>query len=479
VSAAGNGSADNLAPAPALDADGNLVTVWGASGFFAAGILARHFDAAGKPGPPEIVISSPGLRRIAPAIIPFGPTGPSPTSRFLATWTNTFPPGATVRSAALGDPNTLSARLLDGAGVPAGPEFRADVSGVAAYNSRIAALPGGGGVASWESDHLVARFLDTAGQPVGGEIDVAPPHCLPKNVGLAGLPGGGFLALWSPAPEVGPDCTGLQGQVFGADGKPAGAHFTVPWAPAVAIAPGGNFLTLATAGAGPDRELHATLYSAFGFPLGTAWTLASTAEGSLTPVAAGVDDAGRFLALWTTNATSAGTVLHARLLDTTGAPIGDAFTVGSRADGAPFSSVQATGRAGEWAVTWTGTPPLHSGDDEPFARLFASCPGLCLNGSRFIVTVAWTNPRNGSTGTGHALPLTGDTGGFWFFDPRNVELNVKVLDGRGVNGHFWVFYASLSDVEFTITVTDTETGAVKTFHNPPYTLASRADVTAF
>ena len=109
----------------------------------------------------------------------------------------------------------------------------------------------------------------------------------------------------------------------------------------------------------------------------------------------------------------------------------------------------------------------------------APCPGLCLNASRFAVTVDWTNPRNGTNGTGHALPLTGDTGSFWFFDPRNVELNVKVLDGRAVNGHFWVFYASLSDVEFTITVTDTETGAVKTFHNPPYTLASRADITAF
>jgi hypothetical protein len=34
-------------------------------------------------------------------------------------------------------------------------------------------------------------------------------------------------------------------------------------------------------------------------------------------------------------------------------------------------------------------------------------------------------------------------------------------------------------VEFTITVTDTTTGTVKIFHNPPYTLASKADVTAF
>ena len=58
-------------------------------------------------------------------------------------------------------------------------------------------------------------------------------------------------------------------------------------------------------------------------------------------------------------------------------------------------------------------------------------------------------------GKGQAVPLTGDTGLFWFFGNSNLELIVKVLDGRPVNGHFWVFYGGLSDVEYRITVTDT------------------------
>ena len=74
------------------------------------------------------------------------------------------------------------------------------------------------------------------------------------------------------------------------------------------------------------------------------------------------------------------------------------------------------------------------------------------------------------------MPLTGDTGAFWFFDPANLELMIKVLDGRAVNGYFWVFYGSLSNVEFTVTVTDTTTGAVKTYHNAPLQFASQADV---
>jgi hypothetical protein len=77
------------------------------------------------------------------------------------------------------------------------------------------------------------------------------------------------------------------------------------------------------------------------------------------------------------------------------------------------------------------------------------------------------------------MPLTADSGAFWFFQPSNIELVVKVLDGRTVNGHFWVFYGALSDVGYTITVTDTATGQSKTYTNPEHTLASRADTEAF
>jgi hypothetical protein len=54
-----------------------------------------------------------------------------------------------------------------------------------------------------------------------------------------------------------------------------------------------------------------------------------------------------------------------------------------------------------------------------------------------------------------------------------------VLDARVVNGKFWVFYGALSNVQYTITVTDTQTGVVKTYTNPDGTLASVADTSAF
>jgi hypothetical protein len=113
----------------------------------------------------------------------------------------------------------------------------------------------------------------------------------------------------------------------------------------------------------------------------------------------------------------------------------------------------------------------------------ASCTGdlttLCLNGGRFRVQVAWRALHIGTSGTGQGVPLTSDAGYFWFFTNNNVELVIKVVDGRPVNGHFWVFVGALSDVEYTITITDTQTGAIKTYQNPQGRLASIADTAAF
>jgi hypothetical protein len=102
---------------------------------------------------------------------------------------------------------------------------------------------------------------------------------------------------------------------------------------------------------------------------------------------------------------------------------------------------------------------------------------LCLNANRFRAEV--TFKANGATGIGQAANLSGDTGSFWFFDPANVELVVKVLDGRGLNGHFWVFFGALTNLEYTLTVTDTATGAVKNYHNPAGRFASAGDTSAF
>jgi hypothetical protein len=89
---------------------------------------------------------------------------------------------------------------------------------------------------------------------------------------------------------------------------------------------------------------------------------------------------------------------------------------------------------------------------------------LCLSNGRFSVAAEWRSSTDSGTAT--AVPLTGDSGYFWFFDASNVEMLVKALNGCGVNGRYWVFAAGLTDVEVTLRVTDTQTGALKTYVNP-------------
>ncbi len=102
---------------------------------------------------------------------------------------------------------------------------------------------------------------------------------------------------------------------------------------------------------------------------------------------------------------------------------------------------------------------------------------LCLNQGRFKVQVAFQTAT--ASGFGRAIPLAGDTGAFWFFSANNLELMVKVVDGRAVNGKFWFFSGALSDVAYAITVTDLTTGTVKTYAAPQGTQTALNDTSAF
>jgi hypothetical protein len=90
---------------------------------------------------------------------------------------------------------------------------------------------------------------------------------------------------------------------------------------------------------------------------------------------------------------------------------------------------------------------------------------LCLNGTRFAISVEWTTPDTGS-GMGRSFPISDDTGSFWFFSSTNLEMLVKVLNGCGVNDHYWVFAGGLTNLEVQITVVDTLTHTTRTYNNP-------------
>lgn len=107
----------------------------------------------------------------------------------------------------------------------------------------------------------------------------------------------------------------------------------------------------------------------------------------------------------------------------------------------------------------------------------ATSSTFCLEDGRFEVRLSWhTADRDGE---GQAMPLTRDAGSFWFFSANNLELVIKVVDGRAVNGRFWVFGGQLTNVEYTLEITDRTTATVWTHHNLQGQLASFADTSAF
>ena len=154
-------------------------------------------------------------------------------------------------------------------------------------------------------------------------------------------------------------------------------------------------------------------------------------------------------------------------------------TLASRADTAAFDGGASLAATAGPRISALGAALERAPAAVAAAETASACPAgaLCLAGGRFLVTAKWRLDN----GEGAATPIgwTAETGTFWFFSPSNVELAVKVLDGRGVNGRFWVLFASLSDVDFDLEVLDTTTGARRTYHNPRGTMASRADVEAF
>ncbi len=123
---------------------------------------------------------------------------------------------------------------------------------------------------------------------------------------------------------------------------------------------------------------------------------------------------------------------------------------------------------------------LCGGADRPFpgappepatalAALSAQTGALFLLGGRFSVTLQAHNPRTGQDASGSAI-ASGDRFGFFGLpaitgDPELPEVVVKMVDFTAISGKFWFFHAGLTGLDYTLTVTDSTTGAVRTYES--------------
>lgn len=108
-----------------------------------------------------------------------------------------------------------------------------------------------------------------------------------------------------------------------------------------------------------------------------------------------------------------------------------------------------------------------SDDDAASGPCVPDATTHCLTGGRFRVTVDFQAPGDPAPRPAQTIPLTDDSGLFWFFAPSNVEMLIKVLNAcvEPFN-RYWVFFAATTDVKLTVTVADTERGIVQQYSNP-------------
>ena len=103
----------------------------------------------------------------------------------------------------------------------------------------------------------------------------------------------------------------------------------------------------------------------------------------------------------------------------------------------------------------------------PVTSCTPSTAATCLSDDRFKVRVNWRT-QLGTRGPALVVPFgSNDSGLFFFFREDNWEMLVKVLNACVPPfDRFWVFSAATTNVEFTLTVTDTQSQRVKTYFNP-------------
>lgn len=88
---------------------------------------------------------------------------------------------------------------------------------------------------------------------------------------------------------------------------------------------------------------------------------------------------------------------------------------------------------------------------------------VCLVNNRFKVRLTYDAGQGSRPMT--AIKYTPDSGLFWFDNANNIEVLLKMINACSFNQKFWVYSGGTTDVGVTITVTDSQTGAVKTYNN--------------
>ena len=109
---------------------------------------------------------------------------------------------------------------------------------------------------------------------------------------------------------------------------------------------------------------------------------------------------------------------------------------------------------------------------------------LRLNAAHsFDLTLTARDPRTGNVGAGKVIGQN-DVYGYFSLptlsgNAGNPEIIVKMVDATGIGQNYWVFYGSMTDLEFTLSVKENATGVVKSYRKDDSKPSGQFDTSGF
>ncbi len=466
---------------------------------FPPDVYARRFSPGGQPQGAEFLVSqeAPGIS--LNGLNTNAAVESDASGAFVVVWQGPRSSGG----------SEVFGRRYTAGGAPRAATFRvATLQPSQKQFPSVGVAPGGEFVIvfSHTDDTVAARRYRSDGQPRGAEFQVNQSGASPTAATVAMRSDGGFVVAWTAAiGSVLPNTFSVRQRAYAANGQPLEGEQLVDQrgqAPVVALDAAGD-AQVAYHASGPDAALRLSQTSSLciGAPTAAcvqqgrlkveaAWrTLAGEVgvgqadlltdetatfwfftEENVELVLKGLEGCGLNQNLWVFAAGATDVEIDLAVTDTTTAtqrryfnPLGRPFETVRDTSAFPCGAAATVGSLGghggdDGSATATATGALAAAGSRLLQIDSAVCAGgddaLCLNQNRFLVELSYVTAQ-GVQGQGSAVPLSGDSGYFYFFGPGNVELLVKVLDACGVNQRHWVFAAGLTDLQLELEVTDT------------------------
>jgi hypothetical protein len=79
----------------------------------------------------------------------------------------------------------------------------------------------------------------------------------------------------------------------------------------------------------------------------------------------------------------------------------------------------------------------------------------------------------------HPVVLSQKSAYFWFDFSPAIEVAVKILDGRTLDGHYWIHWSALTEKAVVIEVLDKVTLTIQVYSKPAGPPAAGIDKTTF